>query len=54
MTRNYPTLIQEYMEKKREDRKKKDIEQRHVMRMAEIEKRKKLEVSTNDNCVNIL
>jgi len=38
--------FQEYMEKKREARKKRDIEQQYVMQRAEIEKRKKLEVCT--------
>lgn len=32
------------MEKKREARKKRDMEQRYVMQRAEMEKRKKLEV----------
>ena len=40
-------LVQEYMEKKREARKKKDIEQRYVMQRTEMEKRKKLEVHMN-------
>lgn len=37
------------MEKKREARKKKDMEQRYVMHRAEMEKRKKLEVPTKHN-----
>lgn len=35
---------QEYMEKKREARKKRDMDQRYAMQRTEMEKRKKLEV----------
>ena len=38
--------VQEYMERKREARRKRDMEQRYAMQRTEMEKRKKLEVHT--------
>ena len=43
------------MEKKREARKRRDMEQRYVMQRAEMEKRKKLEVlqAQDSNNINV-